>query len=115
MNPISWQLADMGTNTCGGYPGSQGFEQIDAQTYASWGVDYLKLDGCDNNDEGYVVGYPAMGAALQVREQLIWNTSRIFYSQYGAPISHAAWSTCEIYPDESKVLSRVESNSTSNN
>lgn len=57
--------SDMGTNTCGGYPGSQGFEQIDAQTYASWGVDYLKLDGCYNNDEGFVVGYPAMGAALQ--------------------------------------------------
>lgn len=38
---------DRGTNTCVGRPGSQGFEAIDAQTYASWGVDYLKEDSCN--------------------------------------------------------------------
>ncbi|GAB5354412.1 hypothetical protein AAMO2058_000116800 [Amorphochlora amoebiformis] len=57
--------SDMGTHTCGGYPGSQGHEQIDAQTFAEWGVDYLKLDGCYNNQEGYVTGYPKMGRALE--------------------------------------------------
>ena len=40
--------SDEGTSTCGGYPGSEGFEDIDAKTFASWGVDYLKLDGCYN-------------------------------------------------------------------
>ena len=30
-----------GTLTCGGYPGSIGYEIIDAETWASWGVDYL--------------------------------------------------------------------------
>lgn len=35
-----------GNLTCGGYPGSLGYEEIDAQTFASWGIDYLKLDGC---------------------------------------------------------------------
>ncbi|PSR71320.1 hypothetical protein PHLCEN_2v12834 [Hermanssonia centrifuga] len=34
--------------TCGGRFGSLGFEQIDAQTYADWGVDYLKYDNCYN-------------------------------------------------------------------
>jgi alpha-galactosidase len=38
---------DAGTSTCGGYPGSKGHEEIDAKTFASWGVDYLKLDGCN--------------------------------------------------------------------
>jgi hypothetical protein len=57
--------SDEGTSTCGGYPGSKGYENIDAKTFASWGVDYLKLDGCNNDKEGYVTGYPAMGAALQ--------------------------------------------------
>jgi alpha-galactosidase len=38
---------DSGNLTCGGYPGSQGYEQIDADTFSSWGVDYLKLDGCN--------------------------------------------------------------------
>jgi hypothetical protein len=56
--------SDEGTKTCEGYPGSQGYEEIDAQTYASWGVDYLKLDGCYNNIAGYESGYPAMGEAL---------------------------------------------------
>lgn len=56
--------SDMGTKTCGGYPGSKGYEEIDAQTFAGWGVDYLKLDGCYNDQAGYEIGYPKMGAAL---------------------------------------------------
>jgi alpha-galactosidase len=35
-----------GTKTCAGYPGSQGYEVKDAQTLASWGVDYWKHDNC---------------------------------------------------------------------
>jgi len=35
-----------GTETCGGYPASIGFEEIDAATFASWGIDYLKYDNC---------------------------------------------------------------------
>jgi len=35
-----------GTETCGGYPASIGFEELDATTFASWGIDYLKYDNC---------------------------------------------------------------------
>lgn len=38
---------DAGNATCGGFPGSYGHEQQDAETFASWGIDYLKLDGCN--------------------------------------------------------------------
>jgi len=38
--------SDAGTETCAGYPGSLGNEEIDAETFASWGVDYLKYDNC---------------------------------------------------------------------
>jgi alpha-galactosidase len=38
-----------GEYTCAGRPGSLGYEKIDATTYASWGVDYLKYDNCYNN------------------------------------------------------------------
>ncbi|KDQ49600.1 glycoside hydrolase family 27 protein [Jaapia argillacea MUCL 33604] len=38
-----------GQYTCGGRYGSLGYETIDAQTYASWGVDYLKYDNCYND------------------------------------------------------------------
>jgi alpha-galactosidase len=35
-----------GTATCAGYPGSAGYEVLDANTYAGWGVDYVKFEGC---------------------------------------------------------------------
>ena len=38
---------DRGEQTCVGRPGSQGYEAIDAKTYASWGVDYVKEDSCN--------------------------------------------------------------------
>lgn len=39
-------------------------ETLDAETFAEWGVDYLKVDGC--GDPGYYQkGYQAMGAALE--------------------------------------------------
>lgn len=37
---------DYGNLTCGGYPGVKGNEELDAQTFADWTVDYVKLDGC---------------------------------------------------------------------
>lgn len=37
---------DYGTKTCGGYPGSLDYLKVDADTFASWEVDMLKLDGC---------------------------------------------------------------------
>ena len=37
--------------TCGGNPGSAGYETQDAETYARWGVDYLKYDVCDLEDQ----------------------------------------------------------------
>jgi len=50
--------------TCGGYPASANNEALDAQTFADWGVDYLKVDGC--GPAGYYKGgYKAMGAALE--------------------------------------------------
>ncbi|CAG8528085.1 15634_t:CDS:10 [Racocetra persica] len=41
--------SDAGYKTCGGSPGSLGFETIDAETFVEWGVDYLKYDNCNND------------------------------------------------------------------
>lgn len=38
--------ASLGTKTCANYPGSWNHLQLDAQTFADWGVDMIKLDGC---------------------------------------------------------------------
>jgi len=35
-----------GPKTCARYEGSYGHEEIDAQTWANWGIDYLKYDLC---------------------------------------------------------------------
>ncbi|EDQ85367.1 uncharacterized protein MONBRDRAFT_38878 [Monosiga brevicollis MX1] len=52
------------SKTCGGYPASKDHEVLDASTFAEWGVDYLKVDGCGDTSY-YNEGYPRMGSALQ--------------------------------------------------
>lgn len=40
---------DAGRRTCEGRPGSYNHEEQDARTYASWGVDYVKVDWCHSD------------------------------------------------------------------
>ncbi len=35
-----------GIRTCADYPSSLGYEYVDAETFAEWGIDYLKYDFC---------------------------------------------------------------------
>lgn len=57
--------ADMGQWTCMGFPGTTLKDiEKDAQTFASWGVDYLKFDGCNSNAVEQMLGYPLMSKAL---------------------------------------------------
>jgi hypothetical protein len=55
---------DIGTHTCGGYPGSFGHYDVDAKTFARWGIDSLKVDGCYTTAPQFPVLYPQFGAAL---------------------------------------------------
>ncbi|EDW73990.1 uncharacterized protein Dwil_GK21691 [Drosophila willistoni] len=55
---------DFGTNTCAGYPGVINHMALDAQTFADWDVDYVKLDGCYANLTDMVDGYPEFGRLL---------------------------------------------------
>ncbi|XP_069749903.1 alpha-galactosidase A-like [Narcine bancroftii] len=56
---------DVGTHTCAGYPGSYGFYELDAQTFAEWGVDLLKFDGCNFVSlDQLIEGYKNMSVAL---------------------------------------------------
>nr|CAH7734606.1 unnamed protein product [Callosobruchus chinensis] len=43
-----------------GYPGSKDHLQVDADTFAEWGVDYLKLDGCHIDYTKIEIGYIEM-------------------------------------------------------
>ncbi len=82
-----------GPKTCAGYEGSYGHEQQDADTYAKWGVDYLKYDLCSyrnvmktesNGDQQKA--WTMMQQAYEKMHQALLNTHRpIVYSlcQYG--------------------------------
>ena len=55
----------VGTTTCEGYPGSLGHYQQDADTFASWGVDFVKFDYCGSLDGTDVTtDYEQMSQAL---------------------------------------------------
>uniref|UniRef100_A0A023FUW9 Alpha-galactosidase n=1 Tax=Amblyomma cajennense TaxID=34607 RepID=A0A023FUW9_AMBCJ len=55
---------DSGLKTCAGYPGSLCHYMTDARTFADWGVDMLKLDGCNVNPRIMDILYPAYTQAL---------------------------------------------------
>ena len=90
---------DAGYLTCGGFAGSgepkgggkDHFLQ-DAKLFASWGVDYLKLDGCNvyvptggTQDAAYRKAYSAQAAALKaVRRPIVFSESAPAYFQ-GTP------------------------------
>jgi len=63
-----------GVKTCAGYPGSLGYETQDAQSYAEWGVDYVKYDNC------YNTGIPAWNRYADMRLALNSTGRDIFYS-----------------------------------
>lgn len=56
--------SDAGTMTCQERPGSKDHELIDAQTYAAWGVDYLKFDWCHTAGQTQQEAYTNMRDAL---------------------------------------------------
>lgn len=59
--------SDAAQLTCAGYTASLGFEEQDARTFASWGVDYLKYDYCNAPEDSATARqrYRTMAEALQ--------------------------------------------------
>jgi len=93
--------SDAGWKTCGGRPGSRGYEFQDAQTYAEWGIDYLKYDWCETQ------GLKAEGAYLTMREALRKAGRPVLFSlcewgdnkpwDWGKPIGHSWRTTGDIW------------------
>jgi alpha-galactosidase len=105
---------DAGTATCAGYPGSLGHEQQDANSFASWGVDYLKYDNCNNGGISAQTRYTAMRDALantgrQILfslcdwgEQAVWN--------WGASVGNSWRTTGDISASFSSMLNIFHTN-----
>ena len=91
--------SDAGPLTCGGRPASQDNEEIDAQTFADWGVDFLKYDWCHAEDTraNAEYRYSKMSAALQATGREIvfsiceWGHHRPWL--WGARVGGQLWRT----------------------
>jgi alpha-galactosidase len=85
-----------GAKTCAKFEGSLGHELQDAQTYAAWGIDYLKYDLCGLRDELRAAPTPEaahkimVDAYIKMRDALRGTGRPIVYSlcQYG---NDAVW------------------------
>jgi len=109
-----------GLKTCAGFEGSLGHEQQDANTYAKWGIDYLKYDLCGlrvqmkaaKSDD---VAFKMMkDAYIKMRDALRATGRPIFYSlcqyghnqvwQWGESVGGNAWRTTGDINDNFKSM-----------
>ncbi|KAL3635888.1 Alpha-galactosidase 1 [Castilleja foliolosa] len=107
--------SDAGYFTCSKkMPGSLGHEEQDAETFASWGIDYLKYDNCNTDGSGPTSRYPVMTRALM-------NTGRpIFFSlcewgdmhpaTWGLNVGNSWRTTNDISDNWDSMISRADQN-----
>ena len=102
--------SDAGFYTCGGKPGSLGYEEIDAKTYAEWGVDYLKYDNCYNDETKSIDRYTVMRDALNKTGRHIfysmcsWGVDDV--STWGKDVGNS-WRTTGDISDNWKSMTRI--------
>ena len=95
-----------GALTCGRFLGSLGHERQDADTYAAWGIDYLKYDLCSYQDEtlpkeptvaDHQAPYRAMSAALAAQPRdIVFSLCQYGLAdvwKWGADVGGNSWRT----------------------
>ncbi len=93
---------DAGTQTCQGRPGSLNHEEQDARTYASWGVDYVKVDWCHHQGLDARVQYPKFRDAFARSGRRIvfsiceWGSNQPW--EWAPPVGHL-WRTTDDISD----------------
>ncbi|MFJ8857556.1 glycoside hydrolase family 27 protein [Streptomyces sp. NPDC102451] len=105
-----------GTKTCAdeGFPGGLGHEKQDAQQWASWGVDYLKYDNCNNTGADARTRYKTMGDALAATGRPIlysiceWGSNSPW--NWAPAIGNAWRTTGDINDTWSKMLENTHEN-----
>jgi alpha-galactosidase len=101
---------DRGTATCGGYPGSQGYETQDAGTFASWGVDYLKYDNCSATLD-VKTQYQAMATALtDTRHPFVFSLCAWQFYQWGVTTGNLWRTTGDISDLWSSIYANLMNN-----
>ena len=90
-----------GPQTCAGYEGTYGHEKQDAETWAAWGIDYVKYDWCSARnlytDEEMQAVYQKMGDALRAAGRPIvfslCQYGRADVWKWGAAVGGNLWRT----------------------
>jgi len=106
---------DRGDKTCGGQPGSSGFEKHDANTFAAWGVDYVRSTSCTGSpiqSEAFEA-YGRMNSFLATEERQIFYAIDGGWSWYGPQsfLGHMAdsWTVAPAYTNWAQYLVATDS------
>ncbi|MEZ0074770.1 NPCBM/NEW2 domain-containing protein [Planotetraspora sp. GP83] len=105
-----------GTKTCNtaGFPGGLGHEEQDANLFASWGIDYLKYDNCNNQGVDAVQRYTKMRDALKATGRPIvfsiceWGQNKPWL--WGKEVGHLWRTTGDINDTWPRTLSIIKAN-----
>ncbi|XP_037300638.1 alpha-N-acetylgalactosaminidase [Manduca sexta] len=69
--------------TCMKYPGSKDHFKVDAKTFAEWGVDYLKVDGCYVGEDYLNQAYVKLGSHLnETGRPMVYSCSWPYYIEF---------------------------------
>jgi len=99
--------------TCAGYEGSLGHEEQDAQTYAQWGIDYLKYDWCQRGGtrEEMKAAYTKMHSALQkTGRPIVFSLCQYGWNkvwEWGPSVGGNLWRTTGDISDEYRVMAEI--------
>jgi len=107
-----------GPKTCAGFTASWQHEQQDADTYAGWGIDYLKYDWCSYGDvatgnglERQIKPYRVMGAALHKENRdILYSLCQYGMGdvwKWGASIGGNCWRTTDDIQDNWGSVRRI--------
>src|SRR4051812_4711353 len=104
-----------GTVTCAKtQPGALDHEDVDAQTFADWGVDYLKYDNCNNQNRPALERYTKMRDALKKTGRPIvyslceWGENKPW--TWGADVGHLWRTTGDIKDNWAKMVQILKAN-----
>jgi hypothetical protein len=108
-----------GKTTCGRFSGSYGHERQDADTYARWGIDYLKYDQCSYalllpkkpTMADYQAPYRLMGAALQgLSRDIVYSLCQYGLADvwtWGGEVRGNLWRTTGDIEDSWPVIKKI--------
>lgn len=93
---------DVGPQTCAGYEGSYEHDDIDAQTYAAWGIDFVEQDACHKPaNHTYQELYGRMRDALNrtgrpiIFYSCVWGSEEVYkWGQYTANLWRTTGDIC---------------------